>query len=115
MGILGNGRYRTIAYHSLQLLYIPYILHTMNAPLHTRTFKSGNSIAVRLPKRLGIAADTELEIVRQGRDLVLRRVVDPAAEQAQLRQLVARLREIGPVDAVDERDPDIFPDRAGLY
>jgi antitoxin VapB len=28
----------------------------------TRTFKSGNSIAVRLPKALGIAAGTEMRV-----------------------------------------------------
>lgn len=87
----------------------------MNAPVHTRTFKSGNSVAVRLPKGLGIAADTEVEIVRQGADVVLRRVVDPATEKEKLRHLVDILRSIGPIVPVEPRDPDIFPDRPGLY
>lgn len=34
-------------------------------PKRTRTFKSGNSVAVRLPKSLGIEAGQELNIVRE--------------------------------------------------
>jgi hypothetical protein len=29
--------------------------------------------------------------------------------------MVAGLRAIGPVGGIEERDPDIFPDRPGLY
>lgn len=37
----------------------------------TRTFKSGNSIAVRLPKALGIKAGTEMRVCEeQGRYIV---------------------------------------------
>lgn len=34
----------------------------MNAPLKSRTFKSGNSVAVRLPKALGIEAGVEMTV-----------------------------------------------------
>jgi antitoxin VapB len=39
----------------------------------TKTFKSGNSVAVRLPKELGIPEGVELEINRAGGGWVLRR------------------------------------------
>ncbi|MEI6419773.1 MAG: AbrB/MazE/SpoVT family DNA-binding domain-containing protein, partial [Sphingomonadales bacterium] len=42
----------------------------MNA-ITTRTFKSGNSEAVRLPKGFGFGAGTELKIEREGNRLVL--------------------------------------------
>ncbi len=34
----------------------------MSAPLKSRTFKSGNSVALRLPKALGIDAGTEVTV-----------------------------------------------------
>jgi antitoxin VapB len=34
----------------------------MNAPRKSRTFKSGNSVALRLPKSLGIAAGVEMTV-----------------------------------------------------
>lgn len=97
------------------LPYILYIHGVMNNPIPTKTFKSGNSVAVRLPKGLGVAPDTAMEIVQQGDDLLLRRVIDPAHGQSKIAEMVRRLREIGPVGAPEERDKIIFPDRPGLY
>ena len=37
----------------------------------TRTFKSGNSIAVRIPREFNLEAGKMLEIKRRGRELVL--------------------------------------------
>jgi antitoxin VapB len=37
----------------------------------TRTFKSGNSIAVRIPREFNLEAGKTLEIKRRGRELVL--------------------------------------------
>ncbi len=34
----------------------------MNVPRKSRTFKSGNSVALRLPKSLGIAAGVEMTV-----------------------------------------------------
>lgn len=87
----------------------------MNNAIPTKTFKTGNSVAVRLPKALGVAPDTAMEIVRQGSDLLLRRVVDPMLERAAIAEMVRRLREIGPVGDIEARDADVFPDRSGLY
>lgn len=45
----------------------------------TRVFKSGNSLAVRIPKELGfVDAAQDLEVERVGNTLVLRRVAQEA-------------------------------------
>lgn len=87
----------------------------MNAPHNTRTFKSGNSVAVRLPKGFGIAAGAEVALERRGREVVIRRIADPAAAKARLVQLADVLDALKPIGEVEVRDPDIFPDRPGLY
>lgn len=83
--------------------------------IQTKTFKSGNSVAVRLPKGFAIPADAEVALEQRGRNILIRPLIDPDAEKAKLRKLVAMLDEIGPVGEIEERDPDIFPDRPGLY
>jgi antitoxin VapB len=49
----------------------------MNAPRKSRTFKSGNSVALRLPKVLGIPAGVEMTI-REERG---RYVIEPVAAE----------------------------------
>lgn len=95
-------------------LYIPYI-HSMNATTKTSAFKSGNSIAVRLPKEFGIRAGEGLELTKRGQNIEIRRVVDPEYERAQVKELVRRLRALGPVDNPKPREPIEFPERSGLY
>ena len=76
----------------------------------TKAFKSGNSVAVRLPKELGILEGTELEIDRAGETVTIR-----AKHKRTMAELVARLREIGPpADGVQKRQKIIFPKRPGL-
>jgi antitoxin VapB len=87
----------------------------MNAPRHSRTFKSGNSEAVRLPKGLGFGVGTEVIIERRGQDLILRAAKDPAEEKAKLLRMIDKLNAIGPVGEVEKRVPIEFPDRPGLY
>lgn len=87
----------------------------MNAPRTARTFKSGNSEAVRLPKDIGFGIGTEVTIERRGDTLVLKPVHDPDAARAANHDLVRRLREIGrPDDGVQPRPDFEAPDRAGL-
>ena len=94
--------------------YILREARPMNA-VSSKTFKSGNSVAVRLPKALGIAADVEVVIERNGNALTIRPKVDPEAEKARLAALLADLRAIGaPPDGPQEREPFEFPDRPGL-
>jgi len=87
----------------------------MNAPVNTRTFKSGNSEVVRLPKGLGFGIGTEVRIEKSGDGLSIHPVADRKRVSEELRRLVADLEAIGaPPDGVQKRDPFEFPDRAGL-
>jgi len=81
----------------------------------TRTFKSGNSVALRLPKGLAIGPDERMVIERNGDVLTLRRLKDPAEERRKLRELVEALRAIGRSGEFEKREPIEFPDRPGLY
>lgn len=50
----------------------------MNKPIHhTKAFKSGNSVAVRLPKALGVEAGTELVVRDEDGRLVIERAEPP--------------------------------------
>lgn len=87
----------------------------------TRSFKSGNSVAVRLPAELGIAAGTEFTIRRMGRELRIVPTDEEAEGRARMVRLVEALDAIGPVDPSALTDYDReeerieFPDRPGLY
>lgn len=81
----------------------------------TRTFKSGNSVALRLPKSLGVGPDELVRIERNGDVLTVRRLKDPAEEKRKLLELVAALQAIGRSGEVEMREPIEFPDRPGLY
>jgi len=80
--------------------------------LDGKTFKSGNSVALRLPKELGIAEGVEVTLRKVGDTLEItpkaKRRITPA-------ELVAELRKIGtpPGPPVGRLKP-IFPKRRGL-
>ena len=87
----------------------------MNATVKTNAFKSGNSVAVRLPKAFGIRAGEPLDVLNNGTKIEIRRSVDPEYARQQLAELIRELNEIGPIDG-DPQDGRIeFPDRPGLY
>jgi antitoxin VapB len=87
----------------------------MSKPVRSKTFKSGNSEAVRLPKGLGFGVGTDVLVEREGERVVLTPVSDPAAEKKRLLDMLARLQAIGaPADGVQDRDPFEFPERPGL-
>jgi antitoxin VapB len=81
----------------------------------SKTFKSGNSIAVRLPKEVAFAPDTRVTIERKGDVLTIRPVIDAAAEKRKLLDLVAKLRALPAPGEIEKREPIEFPDRPGLY
>ena len=87
----------------------------MTKPIHTRTFKSGNSVAVRLPKGFAIPVGAELEMNKSGDTVTIRVTRDREEVRRQLRKLTADLEAIGaPPGGVQKRDPFEFPDRPGL-
>jgi antitoxin VapB len=85
----------------------------MNA-VSSKTFKSGNSVALRLPRALGIAADVEMRIEKEGEVLVVRPARDTAAEKARVRRLAAALAALPAPGEAPARDPIEFPERPGL-
>lgn len=81
----------------------------------TRTFKSGNSEAVRLPQGIGFGIGVAVNVERDGDRVVITQARNPAEEKRKLRALVEGLRAIGRAGEVEEREPIEFPDRPGLY
>ena len=78
----------------------------------TRTFKSGNSQAVRLPKALAFPEGTELEMKRDGDVITLRPTL--RSGKISFKQMIAELRKLPDVSDIEVRDSDIFPEREGL-
>ena len=74
----------------------------------TRTFRSGNSQAVRLPKDIAFGEDVELVIVRSGDVLT----IYPAATSVP--EMIARLDVLPVPPSVETRDEDDLPERPGL-
>ena len=83
--------------------------------VESKSFKSGNSVAVRMPRETGMPENIDVTIERSGDAWIIRPAKDPVKEKRKVTELVAALRALGPVGEVEERDPDIFPDRPGLY
>ena len=74
----------------------------------SRTFRSGNSEAVRLPKDVAFGEDVELIIVRSG-DVV---TMYPATST--ISEMIARLRALPAPPEVERRDVDELPEPPGL-
>ncbi len=80
----------------------------MNAIAHSKTFMSGNSETVRLPKGIGFGAGIDVTIERRGDEVIIR-------PKQNLKILAEELRQLPAPGVRLERDLDIFPDRPGLY
>jgi antitoxin VapB len=74
----------------------------------SRTFRSGNSEAVRLPKDMAFGDDVEVILVRSGEVLTIYRAPTTVA------QMVERLRAMPAVAEIERRDADELPERPGL-
>ena len=72
----------------------------------TKTFKSGNSVAVRLPKELGVPEGIELEIEKVGSGWLLRRSTKKTG-----RDLVEALAKLPKLDKPWKRERIVFPKR----
>ncbi len=74
----------------------------------SRTFRSGNSQAVRLPREVALPDDTDVTIVRAGDVLTI------YPTKRSIKALIERLRSLpGPGD-VEVRDEEPIPERPGL-
>lgn len=74
----------------------------------TKTFRAGNSEAVRLPKELGFGEGVEVELTRQGDTIVIRR------KQLTGKELVEALDRLPKPTSVQKRQKILFPKRPGL-
>ena len=74
----------------------------------TRTFRSGNSEAIRLPKDVAFGEGVELVVVRSGDVLT----VYPAATS--IPEMIARLEALPVSPSIEARDDEELPERAGL-
>jgi antitoxin VapB len=73
-----------------------------------RTFKSGNSEAVRLSKDIAFGEDVELVAIRSGDVLTLY----PAS--LSVAEMVKRLVALPAPPSIEQREDPEFPDRVGL-
>jgi len=74
----------------------------------TKTFRSGNSEAVRLPKEVAFGEDVELVIVRSGDVLTLY----PA--RVSISEMLRQLEQLPTPPNVEKRDDEELPERRGL-
>jgi antitoxin VapB len=86
----------------------------MTKPVHTRTFKSGNSVAVRLPKGFAISEGVEVELDKSGDVVTIRLARDPAEEKARMLKMLDDLAALPKAPHVEKREPILFPKRRGL-
>lgn len=89
-------------------------VYIMDMP-ETKTFKSGNSEAVRLPRGIGFGVGVAVNIERDGDRVVITAAHNASEEKRKLHELVDALRALGRSGEVEERNPIEFPDRPGLY
>ncbi|MBV8976135.1 MAG: AbrB/MazE/SpoVT family DNA-binding domain-containing protein [Alphaproteobacteria bacterium] len=73
----------------------------------TKVFKSGNSLAIRMPAEIAYAEGTELTINRSG-DVV---TVFPKKRTQNMAEMVAALRALPTPSEIEIREPIEMPDR----
>ncbi|MDQ2664975.1 MAG: AbrB/MazE/SpoVT family DNA-binding domain-containing protein [Gemmatimonadota bacterium] len=74
----------------------------------TRTFRNGNSEAIRLPRDVSYGENVELTIVRSG-DVM---TVYPAT--ISIPEMIARLQQLPAPPSIEEREDGELADRPGL-
>jgi antitoxin VapB len=86
----------------------------MTKPVHTRTFKSGNSVAVRLPKGFDIPEGTAVELDKNGDIVTIRLTRTDAEERRRMLAGLDALKALPKPPRIQEREPIEFPERRGL-
>lgn len=74
----------------------------------SRTFRSGNSEAVRLPKDVAFGRDIELTVIRSGDVLTI------FPKQPPIGELIKRLAALPRPGDIEVRDEEDLPERPGL-
>ncbi len=75
----------------------------------TKAFKSGNSIAVRLPKEIAFEEGTDLIVERSGDVMTIY-----PAKKRNMADLIEELRSMPRPPYVEERDTEELPEPKGL-
>jgi len=78
------------------------------AVAESRTFRSGNSEAVRLPRNVAFGREIEVTIVRSGEVLTIYPARKPIGE------LVKQLSELPRPVEIETRDDEVLPEPSGL-
>lgn len=86
----------------------------MTKPFHTKTFKSGNSVAVRLPKGFAIPEGAAVELNKAGDTVTIRVGRDAAEEKARMLKWLEELKALPKPAEIQKREPIYFPKRRGL-
>ena len=86
----------------------------MTKPVHTKTFKSGNSVAVRLPKGFAIDAGVEVELDKNGDVVTIRIAREDAEERRRMLAGLEALDALPKPSRPEKREPIEFPDRTCL-
>lgn len=74
----------------------------------SRTFRSGNSDAVRLPKEISFGTGVEVEIERKGD------VVTISPKRKSVKDMLAKLRSLPKPSSISVRQEIEIPERPGL-
>ena len=74
----------------------------------SRTFRSGNSEAVRLPKDVAFGGDVDVTIIRSGDVLTI------YPTRPSVSDLVKKLASLPRPTDIEERDVELIPERPGL-
>jgi antitoxin VapB len=74
----------------------------------SRTFKSGNSVALRLPKELAYEPGVELTLVRSGDILTV------YPKRQSIAEMIRRLNELPAPSEIEKRDDEELPEPPGL-
>lgn len=86
--------------------------------IETKSFKSGNSVAVRLPAELGVPAGVTMAIERIGAELRIILRDDEAERLARFRAMLDEFEALGPVSTerpLTREDVRVeLPERSGL-
>jgi len=72
----------------------------MSAPIKSRTFKSGNSVALRLPKALGVEAGSEM-VIREERGRYIVEPVKTVRKKIDLSGIYRSIPGLKPIERLD--------------
>lgn len=82
--------------------------------VRTKTFASGNSEAVRLPKGVGFGVGVEVTVERKGDAVLLRAASDADLQRRRLEDFITAMASLPAPSAIQDRDLIEAPERPGL-